>query len=192
MALTRSAFNDTLSPTIIMKGYWILLWLSFAVLCASHPTLTVAQSVTNEISPVWVARAAPRFELSDLYGRTVKLAGCTSTAVVVSFVLANDGPSQRQLEELMRARAIHTRDDLTVFAIVMDNRPDEALRDQFEPMKTAIQFLRHDLAVIEGFGGITAAPTTFVLDYYRNIISRHVGFVPFEQLEPKLRAIIRP
>ncbi len=51
--------------------------------------------------------------------------------------------------------------------------------------------LRFDVKVLEGFGGITAVPTTFVLDQNRNIIQHHVGFAESGVLEQDLKVILR-
>ncbi|MCS7048527.1 MAG: redoxin domain-containing protein [Verrucomicrobiae bacterium] len=175
-----------------MKAGMVICAFAVAVLLVVGGPILRAQSATNETPLVRVAPPAPQFELSDFYGRTVKLSSCTTTAVIVSFVLADDPPSQRQLDELTRLRAAHSREALGMFAIVLDNRPNELLRERFVALERGIQFLRYDLSVIEGFGGLTAAPTTFVLDVHRNIIGRHVGLTGADQLEPELRAILRP
>lgn len=172
-----------------MKHQALLSWLG-AGLVAFLPS--AARASTNDEASVWIAPPAPRFELSDLDGHTVKLSSCTSTAVLVSFVLVDDHPSRRQLEELVRVRATYSADALAMFVVVVDNRPSAELRERLNAQRTGLQFLRYDLPVIEGFGGLTAVPTTFVLDQHRNIIGRHIGITARERLEPELRAILRP
>jgi peroxiredoxin len=153
--------------------------------------LSVAVFAESPTDPpaVRVAPPAPLFELNDLRGARVKLAECHSAAVIVTFFLSGDRPSQRQIQPLRALREKHPAADLAVFGIALDAGPGAELQAQVAQWQVNFPVLRFDLKTLEGFGGITAVPTTFVLDRHRNIIQRHVGYVEPVVLETDLNII---
>ena len=151
-----------------------------------------ARAETNAVAPaVRVAEPAPRFELSDLAGKTVKLADCPSQAVIVCFFLSGDRPSERVMRPLATLQSEHATNDLAVFGIALDSGPASALQAKLTEWAVKFPVLRFNMEVVEGFGGISAVPTTFVIDQNRNIIQRYVGFVDVQQLKTDLKVIWR-
>ncbi len=154
--------------------------------------ILAAHAETEPDAPAMrVAPPAPMFELSDATGAVVKLAECRSAAVIVTFFLSRDRPSARQIQSLGALRKKYGSAEVAVFGVALDTGSDAELRTNVAERPVDFPMLRCNRKTLDGFGGITAVPTTFVLDQNRNIIQRHVGFVEPVVLEGDLKIILR-
>jgi len=162
----------------------LLLGLAGMVMAAHAETEPTAPAMR-------VAPPAPMFELNDTTGAVVKLAECRSAVVVVTFFLSGDRPSARQIPSLAALRKKYGIAEVAVFGIALDAGSDADLRANLAEWPLNVPVLRCNRQTLDGFGGITAVPTTFVLDQNRNIIQRHVGFVEPVVLEGDLKIILR-
>src|ERR1019366_8274601 len=95
------------------------LWLS--MLLVAGPALS-GWAATNAVTQVIrVATPAPAFEMESITGDKLKLADLQSPAVIVSFLLREDRPSQRQLPVLSALQAAHGTNQLQVVGVIVES-----------------------------------------------------------------------
>jgi peroxiredoxin len=132
-------------------------------------------------------KRAPAFTLKDTRGNTVKLTDFAGKALVISFVVTWDQPSQKQIEILSTLRKEHGEQDLAVLAAAIEQPEKQTTKAYVEQQHPSIPFLVADYEAISAFGGLTAVPTTFVIDKDHNIVQKHVGITNKNVFEADLK-----
>jgi peroxiredoxin len=136
-----------------------------------------------------VARPAPSFTIKLAPGRAVKLANFKDKALIVCFLATWDNFSQKQMTVLNDLQKQYGETNLAVLGLVLDqSRPDlvKAYAEQHH-LNYPLYLANYDL--IQSFGGLTAMPTTFVIDKNQNIIQTYVGVTETNVLDADLKAI---
>ena len=146
---------------------------------------------TNAVPQVIrVATPAPPFEMESVAGDTIKLADLTAPAVIVSFWLREDKPSQRQWPVLSALQTAHGTNQVQVVGVLVESLARPQLREFVAREQLHFFVARYNSETIEGFGGLAAVPTTFVIDRNRNVIQRYVGWVDQAALEADVKIIL--
>jgi len=136
------------------------------------------------------AQPAPKFVLKE-HGHAVKLADFKAKALLVCFVATGDEPSHKQLALLNGFVDRYGGTNLTVLALAIDQRDPDALKKfaEQEHLRYAVHSADYDL--IESFGGLSAVPTTYVIDKDRDIIDKFVGITETNALDADVQAIMK-
>lgn len=138
---------------------------------------------------VRVMKRAPAFTLKDTQGNAVKLADFTDKTLVITFVVTWDPPSLKQIEILTDLHKEHGEKDLAVLAVSIEQTERQTTKAYVEQQHPSFPFLVADYETIHAFGGLTAVPTTFVIDKDHNITQRHVGITEKKVFEAELKAV---
>lgn len=134
-------------------------------------------------------RRAPSFTLKDTQGNAVKLADFAGKSLVISFVVTWDQPSLKQIEILSVLRKEHSEADLAILAVAIEQTDRQTTKTYVEQQHPSFPFLVADYQAIMAFGGLTAVPTTFVIDKDQNIIQRHEEVTEKKALEAELKMV---
>jgi peroxiredoxin len=158
-----------------------LTWRSVAGTADTEPPAPVIQ----------IAKPAPAFALKDTTGKDVKLADFEGKALIVFFWATWDKPSQKQLTDLVDIQRLYEKQGFTVIGISLDNQGPTAVKAYTDSNHIKFPVLMADATVVQGFGGLDAIPTLFVIEPHHNVISRHVGVTGKSVLENELKAIFK-
>ena len=158
-----------------------LTWRSAAVLADAEPP---------PAPEIRVAKPAPAFVLKDTAGKDVKLSDFKGQALIVFFWATWDRPSQKQLAGLMDLQREYEKKGFSVIGISLDDQGPTVVKAYTDSSHLNFPVLMADVTVVQGFGGLDAIPTLFVLEPHHNIISRHVGVTEKGVLEGELKAIL--
>lgn len=139
-----------------------------------------------------ITKRAPAFRLKDMQGNTVKLADFAGKAVIISFVVTWDQPSLKQIEILSNLRKEHGEMDLAVLAVAVEQPERQTTKAYVEQQHPSFPFLVADYETINAFGGLTAVPTTFVIDKDHNLVQKHVGITNKSAFEADLKGTAPP
>ncbi|HUJ08445.1 MAG TPA: TlpA disulfide reductase family protein [Verrucomicrobiae bacterium] len=129
---------------------------------------------------------APDFTLKDVQGNTVRLADFSGQALIVSFVVTWDKPSLRQIGILSDIRKERSEKELAILAVAIEQGGEPTTKSYVEQKHPGFPFLVADYATISAFGGLTAVPTTFVIDKNHNIVQKYVGITSKDVLDSDL------
>ena len=167
----------------------ISLVVGLVVLLVVIVLLSRAFGATNDAPRM--AIPAPSFSLKIGQGQFVKLADFKGKALLVCFLAIADKPSQRQMPILNNLLKEYSETNLAVLGLVFEQVGAPPIRTYAEEQGLVFPLYRPDYDMIQGFGGLTAIPTLFVIDKNQNIIQRYVGVTEANVLEADLKAIFK-
>jgi peroxiredoxin len=147
-----------------------------------------AFGATNDIH---MAIPAPAFSLKIRPGQTVKLADFKGKALIVFFLATGDGPSQRQVPILNELLKEYSETNLAILGLVFEQPGAQSIKTFAEEQGVSFPLYPPDYDIIQGFGGLTAVPTLFIIDKNQNIIHKYVAVTEANALEADLRAIYK-
>ncbi|MGA2137572.1 MAG: TlpA disulfide reductase family protein [Verrucomicrobiia bacterium] len=140
---------------------------------------------------VRVAKPAPLFVLKVTKGQTVKLTDFKNKALLVCFLATWDNNSQQQMKILNDLQKQHGETNLAVLGFALDQTHPELVKAYAEQHHLTYPLYLADYSLIRDFGGLTAMPTTFVIDKNQNIIQTYVGVTETNVFDDYLKAIAK-
>ena len=166
----------------------ISLAVGFVVLLVVIVLLGRAFGATNDVR---TATPAPSFSLKIGRGQFVKLADFKGKALVVCFFATGDKPSQKQVLILNDLLKEYSETNLAVLGFALEQLGAPRMKTFAEEQGLGFPLYAPDYDIIQGFGGLTAIPTLFVIDKNQNIIQKYVGVTEANVLEANLKAIFK-
>ena len=136
--------------------------------------------IANAGAPAQAAKPAPALELPDANGNTVTLASLKGRWVMINYWASWCAPCTTELPHLEALQKAHADKPFTLLAINMD--PDRASADAFLAKRPLALTVLFDTAnrTTERFG-VSAMPTTFLIDPQGNIVWTHRGYEPGDE-----------
>lgn len=144
---------------------------------------------TNLVRLVKNPDAAPAFELRDLDGKTVSLAEAKGKIVLLNFWATWCGPCRAEIADLVDLQKRYA-DKFEIIALATDE--DDADEVRRFVVKSGINYrvaMTSD-EVRRDYGGISALPTSFVIDAQGRIVQKHVGLNDPAIYELELKAML--
>ena len=144
---------------------------------------------TNVVRFVKNPDAAPAFQLNDLDGKPLSLADAKGKIVLLNFWATWCGPCRAEIPDLVDLQKRYS-DKLEIIALATDE--DDADQVRRFVLKSGINYrvaMTTD-DVRNGYGGIAALPTSFVIDAQGRIVQKHVGLNDPSIYELEVRAML--
>lgn len=132
--------------------------------------------------------AAPPFAAHTLDGRTVAPADYRGKVVLVNFWATWCGPCRAEIPALVALQDKY-RDQLQIIGISEDQASPEAVKAFAAKMQMNYPVAMTTPEIEKLYPGITALPTTFVVDPEGHIVQKHVGMLGSAQTEQEVRAL---
>ena len=122
------------------------------------------------------------FTITDLDGRTISSADLRGKVVLVNFWATWCPPCRAEIPDLIKLQNKY-RDQLVVLGISEDEIPPDEVKAfvNEQKMNYPVAMTKPELSKI--FRGVSALPTTFVIDREGKLQQRHVGMLNAEQTE---------
>ena len=151
-------------------------------LLVSLGALVLLDRAFGQADRPWV-RHAPAFALKNTDGDTVKLDDFAGKTLAVCFVVTSDQPSLKQIAIVSDWLKEQDSKKFAVLALSIEQWGSQTTKAYVEQEHPRFPFLVADYETIRAFGGLTAVPTTFIIDKDQNIIQQYVGVTKKEVLE---------
>jgi peroxiredoxin len=137
------------------------------------------------------APPAPLFVLKEPHGQTIKLTDFKNRALIVCFFATWDQPSRKQIGILNDLVSRYGETNVAVLALALGQTDRDALKAYAEEQH--LRYTPHvaDYEIIQAFGGLTAIPTTHVIDKNQNVIDTTVGVTETNVLDAEVKAILK-
>lgn len=132
---------------------------------------------------------APNFSLKTASGTTVELAKLKGSVVVVNFWATWCGPCRKEIPGFIEVYEQYKSKGLEIVGISLDRQGWEVVKPYIEQKKVTYPVVMGDDALTEAYGGISAIPTTFIVDKTGNIVKRHVGYMSKADLEGMIKGL---
>jgi len=171
-------------------GLRLAVFASALLLCFA-PTLHAQEAQQRQpvIYLVGHPEAAPDFLLASLDGKPVSLVGARGKVVLLNFWATWCGPCRAETPDLIELQNKY-KDSLEIIGLAVD--VDDAAEVQSFVESSGINY---PIAVAPNelrmqYGGITALPTSFLIDPEGRVVQKHVGLSNPILYELEIRALL--
>jgi len=134
---------------------------------------------------------APDFKLNDLDGKPLSIAAAHGKVVLLNFWATWCGPCREEIPDLVGLQAKY-KDGLQIVGISVDDDQDaaEAVEKFVDESRINYPVALASPEVRMQYGGITALPTSFVLDTEGRVVQKHEGLRDPLLYEVEVRALL--
>jgi thiol-disulfide isomerase/thioredoxin len=131
-------------------------------------------------------KPAPAFTVRDLDGRDITSASLRGKVVIVNFWATWCGPCRAEIPDLVALQAKY-KDTLQVIGISEDEAGVDVVRRFAAEHKVNYPVAMMTPEIEKKYPGITALPTSFILDRETRIVQKHVGMLTARTTEFETR-----
>jgi cytochrome c biogenesis protein CcmG/thiol:disulfide interchange protein DsbE len=131
-------------------------------------------------------RQAPAFIVRDLEGREISPASLRGKVVIVNFWATWCGPCRAEIPDLVALQEKY-KDTLQVIGISEDEAPVDVVKRFAADHKVNYPVAMATPEIEKLFPGISALPTSFILDRDSRIVQKHVGMLTARTTEYEAR-----
>jgi thiol-disulfide isomerase/thioredoxin len=132
--------------------------------------------------------AAPAFTMRDLDGRELSSASLRGKVVILNFWATWCGPCRAEIPDLVALQEKY-RDQVVVVGISEDEAGPEVVRQFAARYRVNYPIVMKTAELAKAFPGISALPTSFILDRESRIVQKHVGMLTASTTELEMRAL---
>jgi thiol-disulfide isomerase/thioredoxin len=156
-----------------------------------HPETTVAAAGMADTEKVTLRffrdpKPAPAFTVKDLDGRDITPASLRGKVVIVNFWATWCGPCRAEIPDLVALQEKY-KDTLQVIGISQDEAGVEVVRRFAAEHKVNYPVAMMTPEIEKMYPGITALPTSFILDRESRVVQKHVGMLTARTTEFETR-----
>jgi peroxiredoxin len=137
-----------------------------------------------------VVKKAYDFELKDLDGKSHRLSDFRGKVVILDFWDTWCPPCRKEIPGFVELQKEYKDDGFVMIGVAFARYGPDAVREFMKDYKINYVNLIGDQKVVDGYGGITSIPTTFVIDKEGNIYKKHVGFKAKSVFEKEIKELL--
>ena len=135
---------------------------------------------------------APDFQLTDVDGKTIRLADLRGKAVLLNFWATWCPPCKIEIPWFVDLQKQYGPQGLQIVGVAMDEgNPRDAIAKFTKEMGVNYTMVLGNDKVADAYGGVDALPTTFYIGRDGKIVSRVFGLVSHGEVEDNIRAALK-
>jgi thiol-disulfide isomerase/thioredoxin len=134
--------------------------------------------------------AAPEWQLNDPDGQTLKLSDFKGKVVILDFWATWCPPCRAEIPGFIALQKRYADQGLTVVGVSLDTGGASVVKSFMKQVGMNYPVVIGDEKIASDYGGISAIPTTFVLDRNGNIVTSHQGFASQAVFESEIRPLL--
>ena len=163
--------------------------LTAAALILAALVLPVRASVGYLQKPV----EAPKFTVTDINGKEIKLESYKGKVVLVMFWATWCGPCRMEIPHLIELDKKYGKDGFVILALTVGERStNDQLITFVQRMGITYRVALRGDAVAQQFGGAESIPTAFLIDRSGDLRVKFVGAHPREDFEREITPLLQP
>ncbi len=173
-------------------GLVLILFFSAAVMgCQKENEAKTTADVGNNSAVQGDENKAPDFTLSNLKGEDVSLSDYKGKVVIIDFWATWCPPCRKGIPDLISLQDQY-KDKVAVIGISLDRENTKAgVPDFVDKMGINYPVVFFNDQVINDFGGVSAIPTTFIIDQKGNIVKKIIGLYPKSEYEQVVKELVK-
>jgi thiol-disulfide isomerase/thioredoxin len=176
---------------LLLVGVAVAHRFSFYSTPSKEDLLSANAPIIYGTAPDIRGKVAPDFELSDLNGRTVRMADLRGKVVLVNFWATWCAPCVTEMPWFSEFQAMYGPQGFQVVAIALDENTDLCGPFVEQHKVENLTVLLGDQSTAQSFGGILGLPTTFLVDRDGKFFSKHAGLVNRDTIEAEIVTLLR-
>jgi thiol-disulfide isomerase/thioredoxin len=133
--------------------------------------------------------AAPEFKLDALDGKPLSLATARGKVVLLNFWATWCGPCRAEIPDLIALQEKY-RDQLEIIGLTVDDDDASVIKEVVAETHINYPVAMSSPEVRIQYGGISALPTSFVLDAQGRVVQKHEGLRDPALYETEIRALL--
>jgi cytochrome c biogenesis protein CcmG, thiol:disulfide interchange protein DsbE len=134
--------------------------------------------------------AAPDFKLESLDGKALSLGGARGKVILLNFWATWCGPCRAEIPDLIALQQKY-RDQLQIIALTVDEDDAGVVKQVVAESGINYPVAMSPPELRMQYGGITALPTSFILDTQGRVVQKHEGLRDPALYETEIRALLR-
>jgi thiol-disulfide isomerase/thioredoxin len=157
---------------------------------AIFKTFAIAACVLATFTQAAEAAKAPAWELSDPDGKPVKSSDFAGKVVILDFWATWCPPCKAEIPGFVELQEKYRDKGLVIVGVSLDEQGPAVVKPFMQQFQINYPIVMGDEKTAQDFGGVTAIPTTFIIDKAGNIVKKHVGFAPKENFEKEITPLL--
>ncbi len=138
-----------------------------------------------------VNKPAPPWELTDVFGRKVKLSDFHGRVVVLDFWATWCGPCRKEIPDFIDLQQRLGTQGLTIIGASVDEGGVAVVKPFVQKNKMNYPVVLGADKITGDYGGIEGIPTTFIIDRRGKIVAKHVGLTEKADFEKEIMALLK-
>ena len=171
----------------------------FRFLLAACIGVSILWSGCNSSKPVRAAssshsdkerKAAPEFELKDADGKTVRLSDYKGKVVLLDFWATWCGPCKIEIPWFIEFERQYKDKGFAVIGVSMDEEGWTVVKPFVTELAINYRVLQGNDSTADLYGGVSALPTTFLIDREGRVAWKHEGLAGKDDFEDRIKNIM--
>lgn len=147
-----------------------------------------AQNASSSSAAGYIA--APQFSEKDVFGKSViTLADYKGKVVLLNFWATWCPPCKAEIPDLITISKEYAK-DFSIIGISLDQDGPEVVRKFYKEYKLNYPVIMATPEMVNSYGGITAIPTSFILNRKGEVVHQIVGFRNKQAFEDMIKPLI--
>jgi peroxiredoxin len=161
-----------------------------SLLFASCGNLPPETSTETVLAAGEQRQPAPDFSLKDVHSADVKLSEFKGKVVLLNFWATWCGPCKIEMPWFVEFQREYKDRGFSVIAVSMDEEGWDIVRPFTEELKLNFPVVVGDDRLADEYGGVSALPTTFIIDKEGRIAATHQGLVSKGDYEDEIERLL--
>ena len=136
------------------------------------------------------ASKAPAWELKNTDGKLVKSSDFAGKVVILDFWATWCPPCKAEIPGFVDLQKKYGEKGLVVIGVSLDEQGPAVVKPFMRRFGMNYPVVMGDEKIVQDFGGVSAIPTTFIIDKSGNIAAKHVGYAPKEAFEKEITPLL--
>jgi thiol-disulfide isomerase/thioredoxin len=120
-------------------------------------------------------KAAPDWQLSDVDGKPVKLSDFKGKVVILDFWATWCPPCRAEIPGFVSIQKKYADKGFTMIGVSLDQQGPSVVKSFMHSFGMNYPVVMGNPKIVVDYGGITAIPTTFVIDRQGNVVTAYEG-----------------
>jgi peroxiredoxin len=135
--------------------------------------------------------AAPEWQLKDPDGQPVALSDFKGKVVILDFWATWCPPCKAEIPGFVALQKQYAAQGLTVVGVSLDTAGASVVKSFMKNLGMNYPVVIGDEKIAADYGGVSAIPTTFVIDRNGNIVTSHQGYASQLVFESEIRPLLK-
>ncbi|MBI2503501.1 MAG: TlpA family protein disulfide reductase [Candidatus Latescibacteria bacterium] len=167
-----------------------IYWFIPVLLVAALAIIKGLSSDDEQISTFQERPVAPDFVLRDLQGKPVRLADFSGQVRIVNFWATWCGPCWMEIPHLQELYDKYRAQGVMVIGISLDQGGSQVVQPFVEEVGITYPVALGDRQTTQAYGGVSAIPTSFIVDRKGRIYRIYMGYRDKAEFEAAIQALL--